>query len=56
MAFETTHPSNVETRDGGRLLARQQAALRRLATLVVEGATASELFTVNDRGFPVGGR
>jgi len=42
---ETTYRGTVETGDGGRLLAEQQAALRRVATLVAEGATASELST-----------
>ena len=45
MGSETTYGTTVETGDGGRLLAEQQAALRRVATLVAEGATASELFT-----------
>jgi signal transduction histidine kinase len=45
MGSETTYRGTVETGDGGRLLAEQQAALRRVATLVAEGATASELFT-----------
>jgi GAF domain-containing protein len=45
MGSERTYRGTVETGDGGRLLAEQQAALRRVATLVVEGATASELFT-----------
>jgi hypothetical protein len=41
---ETTYRGTAETGDGGRLLAEQQAALRRVATLVAEGATAAELF------------
>jgi GAF domain-containing protein len=45
MGSETTHRGTVETGNGGRLLAEQQAALRRVATLVAEGATAAELFT-----------
>ncbi len=45
MGSETTYRGTVETGDGGRLLAKQQAALRRAATLVAEGATAAELFT-----------
>jgi GAF domain-containing protein len=45
MGSETTYRGTVETRDGGRLLAEQQAALRRVATLVADGATAAELFT-----------
>jgi GAF domain-containing protein len=45
MGSETTYSGTAETGDAGRLLAEQQAALRRVATLVAEGATASELFT-----------
>ena len=45
MGSETRHPGTVEAGDAGRLLAEQQAALRRVATLVAEGATASALFT-----------
>lgn len=45
MDSETTYRGTVETGDRGRLLAEQQAALGRVATLVAEGATASELFT-----------
>jgi GAF domain-containing protein len=45
MGSETTYRGTVETGDAGRLVAEQQAALRRVATLVAEGATASELFT-----------
>jgi PAS domain S-box-containing protein len=37
--------SNTEFRDGLRRLADEQVALRRVATLVAEGATAEELFT-----------
>ena len=44
MGSETTYRGTVETGDAGRLLAEQQAALRRVATLVAEGATAAELF------------
>jgi GAF domain-containing protein len=44
MGSETTYRGTGETGDGGRLLAEQQAALRRVATLVAEGATAAELF------------
>ncbi len=40
-----TAVSNVQARDGVRELAREQAALRRVATLVAEGATAEELFS-----------
>ena len=39
---------NSDKRDSGtteRGLAEQQAALRRVATLVADGATAAELFT-----------
>jgi signal transduction histidine kinase len=36
---------NAESRDGLRQLAEEQAALRRVATLVAEGATADELFS-----------
>src|SRR5882724_11713068 len=45
MGSETSYRGTVETGDGGRLLAEQQAALGRVATLVAEGATGSELFT-----------
>jgi GAF domain-containing protein len=45
MGSETTYRGNLETGDGRRLLAEQQAALGRVATRVAEGATASELFT-----------
>ncbi len=44
MGSETTYRGTAETGDGGRLLAEQQVALRRVATLVAEGATTSELF------------
>ena len=36
--------SNAESRDRSRRLADEQAALRRVATLVAEGSTAAELF------------
>jgi GAF domain-containing protein len=45
MGPERTYRGTVETGDGNRLLAEQQAALRRVATIVAEGATAAELFT-----------
>jgi hypothetical protein len=45
MGSESTYRGTDETGDGGRLLAEQQAALRRVTTLVAEGATAAELFT-----------
>jgi signal transduction histidine kinase len=37
--------SNAESRDGLRRLADEQAALRRVATLVAEGTSAADLFT-----------
>jgi signal transduction histidine kinase len=37
--------SNTEFRDGLRRLAEEQAALRRVATLVAEGGTAADLFS-----------
>src|SRR5262249_27299720 len=46
MASETSSRDAVETGDGGRLVAEHQAALRRVATVVLEGATAAELFAL----------
>src|SRR5262249_33473703 len=36
--------SNAEARDGGRRLGEEQAALRRVATLVARGASSNEVF------------
>ena len=45
MGSRMAYRGTVASGDAGRLLAEQRAALRRVATLVVEGASASELFT-----------
>jgi GAF domain-containing protein len=45
MGSERTYRGTAEPGDGGRWLAEQQAAHGRVATLITEGATGSEVFT-----------